>query len=108
LTYRIIEKGKSVSSDQTLQAQYVKKGNFKKGKKPLIILTKMVKILARIKKEIRKKMQSMIRRRRKIFRAITVRSGDIMHLNAHQRGSEGAKMKLSLLKMRTQTLMKYS
>ena len=30
------ERGKSVSSDQALQAQYVKKGKFKKGKKPWI------------------------------------------------------------------------
>jgi len=30
------ERGKSVSSNQTLQAQHVKKGKFKKGKKPWI------------------------------------------------------------------------
>ena len=61
----------------------------------------MVKVLARIKKAIRKKIQSMIRRRRrirKIFNAITVRSGDNMHLNANQRGCQGAKMKLNLLR----------
>ena len=33
---RNIERGKSVSSDQALQAQHVKKGKFKKGKKPWI------------------------------------------------------------------------
>jgi len=71
----------------------------------------MVKVLARIKKAIRKKMQSMIRRRRKIrktFNAITVRSGDTMHLNVDQRGYQGANMKFNLLKMRILILKKYS
>jgi len=70
----------------------------------------MVKVLARIKKAIRKKIQSMIRRRRKIrktFNVITVRSEDTMQLNANQRGSQGANMKLNLLKMRILILKKY-
>jgi len=72
----------------------------------------MVKVLARIRKVARKKMQSLhlIRRRRikRTFNAIIARSGVIMHLNVNPREYQGARViKLNLLKMETQILKKF-
>jgi len=72
----------------------------------------MVKVLARIRKVARKKMQSLhlIRRRRikRTFNAIIARSGVIMHLNVNPREYQRARViKLNLLKMETQILKKF-
>jgi len=66
LTDRIKTRGKGAASDQAFQAQYAKKGSSRKGRNHgLINLTRMVKVLARIKKAIRMIQQSLIRRRRR-------------------------------------------